>query len=72
MFTLVHDVSAKDCGATLLAAMDAQTHRAWFAPGGPYMWHEDSSYGVAVLTPETTAAPATVVIVDDNVNQIYP
>ena len=59
-------------GATLLAAMDSQTRRGWFAPGGPYMWNEDSSYGVEVVTGETASTPATLAVVDDNTTRIYP
>lgn len=59
-------------GATLLSAMSGQTQRGWFAPGGPYMWNEDSSYGVEVVTDETTSAPATLAIVDDSTTRIYP
>ena len=59
-------------GATLLAAMDSQTRRGWFAPGGPYMWNEDSSYGVEVVTDETASAPATLAVVDDSTSRIYP
>lgn len=59
-------------GASLLATMDDHTQGTWFAPGGPYMWNEDSTYGIEVVTTESATAAATLAIVDDQVNRIYP
>lgn len=59
-------------GASLLATLDADTRAAWFAPGGPYMWNPDSSYGIEVVTPETAEGPATLAVVNDNVDRLFP
>lgn len=58
-------------GASLLQAMDERTLAGWFAPGGPYTWEPNSSFGLEVVSAETASTPAVVAIVDDNVNRIY-
>jgi prepilin-type N-terminal cleavage/methylation domain-containing protein len=59
-------------GGSLLATMDQQTQNSWFAPGGPYMWNPDSTYGIEVVAPESSSAPASLAIVDSDVVRLFP
>lgn len=59
-------------GSSLLATMDQQTQNAWFAPGGPYMWNPDSTYGIAVVNAESSSSAATLAIVDSDTNIVFP
>ena len=59
-------------GASLAAKMDDHTRDTWIAPGGPYMWNPESTYAIEVVTGETNTAPATLAIVDSDVNRVFP
>ena len=59
-------------GASLLITMDQNTQNTWFAPGGPYMWNEDSTYGIEVVTGESATSAAMLAIVNSDVERLYP
>lgn len=59
-------------GSSLLATMDQQTQNSWFAAGGPYMWNSDSTYGIKVVTAESSLSAATIAIVDSDTTIVFP
>ena len=65
-------VTPTTSGASLLSTLDTHTQNIWFAPGGPYMWNADSTYGIEVVSNESNTGPATLAIVDDTTTRLYP